>query len=347
MTYPIPAPVVQTIRGAVSLIRIDNPPVNALGFAVRQGLLQALDSAEADVDVRAVLIVGAGKAFIGGADIREFGKTPLFPFLPQVCDRIEASDKIVVAAIHGPALGGGLEVALAAHYRVALRSARLGLPEVQLGLLPGAGGAQRAPRLMGAKAAAELMLGGQPLSAHDALAAGLIDRVANVDDAEEAGVAYVEELIAQCARPRRTRDIEIADKAAAKSTLDALEADTAKKSRGLFSSLKIVECVRAAVELPFEQGIARERELFLECMDSPQRAGLIHAFFAERDVVKIPEAAAARRGTSSRLPSSVGARWARASPCPLSTRDCPSSWSSATRSRSREVKLTWRTSTTG
>ena len=294
MTHPIPVPAVQTNRrGPVQVIRIDNPPVNALGFAVRQGLLQALDSAEADADVRAVLIVGVGKAFIGGADIREFGKAPKAPFLPHVCDRLEASDKIVVAAIHGPALGGGLEVALAAHYRVALRSARLGLPEVQLGLLPGAGGTQRAPRLMGAMAAAELMLGGQPLSAQNALAAGLIDRVAGVDDAEEAGLAYVEELIAQGARPRRTRDIEIADKAAAKSALDTLAADTAKKFRGLFSPLKIVECVRAAVELPFERGIARERELFLECMDSPQRAGLIHAFFAERDVVKIPEAAAA------------------------------------------------------
>ena len=294
MPKPGQTQVVQTYRcGPILMVHIDNPPVNALSVDVRQGLLQALDHAEADAEVRGVLIVGDGKAFIGGADIREFGKPRLPPSLPEVCNRIEFSDKIVVAAIHGPALGGGLEVAMAAHYRIALPTARLGLPEVQLGLLPGAGGTQRAPRLMGVKAAAELMLGGQPLSAQAALASGLIDRVADHDSATPSGLAYVEELLAQGARPRRTRDIVIASKAAGLSVLEGLAADAARKSRGLVSPLKIVECVRAAIELPFDEGLARERELFLACLDSPQHAGLIHAFFAEREVVKVPEAAAA------------------------------------------------------
>ena len=288
------SPVHHSIHGSVLVVRIDNPPVNALGQAVRAGLLAAIEQADADAAVKAVLILGAGKAFIAGADIREFGKPPVPPSLPEVCDRIEASSKIVVAAIHGPALGGGLEVAMSAHYRVALPAAKLGLPEVSLGLLPGAGGTQRAPRLMGAKAAAELMLSGKHLSAKAAQATGLVDRLAEGDDPLAAGLAYANELLAQNAQPRRTRDLQVADKAAALADLDALAAETAKKSRGLFSPLKIVECVRAAVELPFAEGQARERALFVECLNSPQRAGLIHAFFAERETVKIPEAKAAQ-----------------------------------------------------
>ena len=216
------------------------------------------------------------------------------PILPEVCNRIEACGKIVVAAIHGPALGGGLEVAMAAHYRVALPAAKLGLPEVNLGLLPGAGGTQRAPRLMGVRAAAGLMLSGQHLGAHAAFDAGLVDRVAQGTDPLAAGLQYAEELLAANAPVRRTRDIAIGDKPAALAELDALAAETAKKTRGLFSPLKIVECVRAAVELPFDEGLARERALFVQCLDSPQRQGLIHAFFAERETAKIPEAKAAQ-----------------------------------------------------
>ncbi len=295
MSQSVPAPVVHAARqGAVLVVRIDNPPVNALGAAVRQGLLQALDQADADAQVRAVLLVGEGRAFIGGADIREFGQPPLPPALPDVCDRIEAGGKIVVASLHGAALGGGLEVALAAHYRVALPAATLGLPEVSLGLLPGAGGTQRAPRLMGARAAAELMLAGQALSAQAALLAGLVDRAVDGPSALGAGLAYAEELLARDAPPRRTRDLAIPDAATALADLDKLAAETARKSRGLFSPLKIVECVRAAVELPFDEGLARERTLFLECLASPQRRGLVHAFFAERETAKVPEARAAK-----------------------------------------------------
>ncbi|AVS65796.1 3-hydroxyacyl-CoA dehydrogenase [Paracidovorax avenae] len=287
------SPVQTRLQGDVLVVRIDNPPVNALGAAVRQGLMAAIGEAESRADVQAVLIVGEGKAFIAGADIREFGKPPVEPSLPEVCQRIESCGKRVVAAIHGAALGGGLEVALAAHYRVALPGAQLGLPEVNLGLLPGAGGTQRAPRLMGVKPAAEMMLSGKPLSAKAALAAGLVDRLADGSDAVAAGLACVQELQSAQAPLRRTRDVAIVDKAAAMADLDALAADTAKKSRGLFSPQKIVECVRNAVELDFDEGMQRERAAFMECLASPQRAGLIHAFFAEREVAKVPEAKAA------------------------------------------------------
>jgi 3-hydroxyacyl-CoA dehydrogenase len=295
MSTPDTDSVVATRReGDVLVVAIDNPPVNALGVAVRRGLRDAIEQAGADAAVKAVLIVGVGKAFIAGADIREFGKPPLPPSLPEVCNLIEASAKPVVASIHGPALGGGLEVAMSAHYRVALPAAKLGLPEVTLGLLPGAGGTQRAPRLMGVKAAAELMLGGKPMSAKAAQAAGLVDRLAEGDDPVQAGLAYARELLASQAPVRRTRDLATADKAAALAELDALAAETARKSRGLFSPLKIIESARNAVELPFDEGLARERALFLQCVDSPQRAGLIHAFFAERETAKVPESKAAK-----------------------------------------------------
>lgn len=288
------ASVVQTrLDGEVLVVSINNPPVNALGQAVRAGLLAAVEQAAANAVVKALLIVGEGKAFIAGADIREFGKPAVAPSLPDVCNAIEASNKLVVAAIHGAALGGGLEVALSAHYRVALPAAKLGLPEVSLGLLPGAGGTQRAPRVMGVKDATELMLSGKHLSAKAAAAAGLVDKLVEGDDATAAGLAYARELLTAGAALRRTRDIEIADKAAALADLEALAADTGKKARGLFSPLKIIECAKAAVELPFDQGLAKERELFVQCLNSPQRQGLVHAFFAEREVSKIPEAKAA------------------------------------------------------
>ncbi|MEP6588308.1 MAG: 3-hydroxyacyl-CoA dehydrogenase NAD-binding domain-containing protein [Polaromonas sp.] len=297
MSTEVYALTVKTTRlGGVLLVTIDHPPVNALSVDVRRGLLAAVQQADADASVAAVLIVGAGRAFIAGADIREFGKPPQPPSLPEVCNRIEACSKPVVAAIHGPALGGGLEVAMSAHYRLAMPDARLGLPEVQLGLLPGAGGTQRAPRLMGVKPAVEMMLSGRHLGAREALASGLIDRLGEGSDVLAAGLAYTQELLASGAGVRRTRDAgaALADQAASQAALDALKADTAKKTRGLFSPLKIIEAVAAAIDLPFDEGLAQERKLFLQCIDSPQRAGLIHAFFAEREVLKAPETKAAK-----------------------------------------------------
>lgn len=283
-------------EGDILVVTIDHPPVNALNVDVRRGLLDAVQQAQADVRVRAVLIVGAGRAFIAGADIREFGKPPLPPSLPEVCNGIEACSKPVIAAIHGPALGGGLEIAMSAHYRLALGDARLGLPEVQLGLLPGSGGTQRAPRLMGLRPAVELMLSGRHMGAREALGAGLIDRLAEGSDVRAAGLAYVKELLSAGVGVRRTRDLDtlFRDKAESLATLEALRSETAKKSRGLFSPLKVIEAVQAGLDLPFDEALKFERQLFLQCIDSPQRAGLIHAFFAEREVVKVPEAQAAK-----------------------------------------------------
>ncbi|CAH2907959.1 MAG: Enoyl-CoA hydratase (EC / Delta(3)-cis-delta(2)-trans-enoyl-CoA isomerase (EC / 3-hydroxyacyl-CoA dehydrogenase (EC / 3-hydroxybutyryl-CoA epimerase (EC [uncultured Paraburkholderia sp.] len=237
-----------------------------------------------------VLLVGADRNFIAGADIREFGKPPVPPSLPDVCNRIEACAKPVVAAIHGAALGGGLEVALAAHYRIAVEGAKLGLPEVQLRLLPSAGGTQRTPRLIGAGAALDLILSGRHASAKEALALGLVDRLGASGDILAEGLAYAHELLAAHATVRRTRDAAaLSDRAASLAAVAAARAETEKKSRGLFSPLKIVDAVEAAVTQPFEEGLRVERQLFLQCLDSPQRAGLVHAFFAEREVLKAPE----------------------------------------------------------
>lgn len=275
----------------ILVITLDHPPVNALSADVRRDLAAAIEAAQADADVRAVLLVGAGKNFIAGADIREFGKPPKPPALPDVCNQIEASTKPVVAALHGAALGGGLEIALAAHYRLALASAKLGLPEVNLGLLPGAGGTQRTPRLIGAAAALDLMLTGKHLSAEAALKAGLVDTLAEGDDPLAAGLAYTRQLLAQGAGPRRSRDASaaLADKAAALAEAAAAGERVSQTLRGLYSPAKIVEAVRAAIEQPFDEGLRTERALFLQCLDSPQRAGLVHAFFAERETAKVPE----------------------------------------------------------
>ncbi|WP_406867366.1 3-hydroxyacyl-CoA dehydrogenase NAD-binding domain-containing protein [Paraburkholderia fungorum] len=294
--------VTRELRGKVLLVTVDHAPVNALSADVRRGLLAAIEAAETDKAVEAVLIVGAGRNFIAGADIREFGKPPVPPSLPDVCNRIEACAKPVVAAIHGAALGGGLEVALAAHYRLAVDGAKLGLPEVQLGLLPGAGGTQRTPRLIGAPAALDLILSGRHAGAKEALTLGLIDRLGSSDDILAEGLAYVHELLAAHAPVRRTRDAAaLSDRAASLAAIAAARAETAKKSRGLFSPLKIVDAVQAAVEQPFEDGLRLERKLFLECLDSPQRAGLIHAFFAEREVLKAPETRDAKPRALNRI----------------------------------------------
>jgi 3-hydroxyacyl-CoA dehydrogenase len=280
-------------EGAILVVTIDNPPVNALGVAVRRGLMSAIEEGEADAGVAAILVTGAGRNFIGGADIREFGKPPQSPLLTELCNRIEACSKPVLAALHGAALGGGLEVALAAHYRVALSNARLGLPEVQLGLLPGAGGTQRTPRLIGAQAALDMMLTGRHLGAKEALSLGLVDQLVEGDSADHAraaGLRELQALLTQHAPVRRSRDGKgLADTAATQAAIATARAEAGKKSRGLFSPHKIIDAVEAATTLPFEEGLALERQFFLQCLDSPQRAGLIHAFFAEREVQKAPE----------------------------------------------------------
>jgi len=278
------SPVTLERRGTVSVITVDNPPVNALSQAVRQGLVECIEQAEADAGCDAIVIACAGRTFIAGADIREFGKPALQPFLPDVINRIEACAKPVVAAIHGTALGGGFEVALGCHYRIALPSAAVGLPEVNLGLLPGAGGTQRLPRLIGAGAAMDMMLTGQPVKASTAMELGAIDRLTESDDLPGAAVAYATECVAQGSR--RLRDLEVAR--VEPSLFAAKREEIASRTRGLISPEKIIQAVEWSTKTDFDEGSATERRLFMECMASPQSSGLRHAFFAEREVWKVP-----------------------------------------------------------
>jgi len=283
-------------REQIRVIAIDHAPVNALSSAVRQGLLSAIESAESDPNCAAIVLSGAGAHFSGGADIGEFGKTALPPSLPEVCARIEASSKPVIAAIQGVCLGGGFEVALSAHYRLAAEHARLGLPEVLLGLLPGAGGTQRSTRLAGARAALDLMLSGRQAGAREALEMGLVDQVVLTGSVIEAAVTYAQEIATQSGVPRRTRDARkgLADGESNRVAVKEARDKAAQKYRGLFSPSRIIDAVEAALSNPFDEGMTIERGYFLEAVASPQRAGLVHAFFAEREVTKTPELRAAQ-----------------------------------------------------
>ena len=284
-------------HGDIAVLRIQNPPVNALSRAVRQGLSDGMARAEAEDGVRAVLILGDGRAFIAGADITEFGKPPMEPNLPDLCTRIEASPLLVVASVHGVSLGGGLEVALCAHYRIAQPSARVGLPEVHLGILPGAGGTQRLPRLTGAEKAVEAITTGRHIKAPEALEMGILDRVEE-GDPEAVGLAYTQELLDQNAPRRPVSEMPAAEGIDWDATYDAV----LKKVRGQISPATAVRAVQAASELPFAQGILRERELFMELMNTDQRKGMIHAFFNERAVSNLPEL----KGVEPRALQSIG-----------------------------------------
>jgi 3-hydroxyacyl-CoA dehydrogenase len=268
----------------IVVLRIENPPVNALSQAVRQGLAEGMDRAEAEEGVRAVMIVGEGRAFIAGADITEFGKPPMEPHLPNLCNRIEASPLLVVASMHGVSLGGGLEVALSAHYRIAQPTARVGLPEVHLGLIPGAGGTQRLPRLIGVEPALDAITTGRHIKAPQALEMGIVDRVEE-GDPQEVGLAYVRELLDSGAERRPICDMP----APAPIDWDAAYEATLKKGRGQISPAEAVRAVQAGVEKPFEEGMKAERRIFSELMNTDQRQGMIHAFFSERAVSNLPE----------------------------------------------------------
>ncbi|MCE8547407.1 enoyl-CoA hydratase/isomerase family protein [Ruegeria pomeroyi] len=270
--------------GDIVILAADNPPVNALGHAVRQGLADGLDRAEAE-GARGVLIYGTGRTFFAGADIREFGKPPKEPHLPELCNRIEASPLLVVSALHGTALGGGLEVALSTHYRIAVPQAKVGLPEVHLGILPGAGGTQRLPRVAGVEAALDMITTGRHVRADEALRLGVIDRVAE-GEPREIGLSYLRELLDEGAPRRPVGEMPTP----APVDFDAVYAAVLKKGRGQLSPATAVRAVQAACEAEsFAAGLKRERELFMELMNSDQREGLIHAFFADRAVGKLPE----------------------------------------------------------
>lgn len=287
--------VTSELVGTVGLIKIDYPPVNAAGHAVREGLMKAVKAHDQNEKVHTVALYCAGRTFIAGADIREFGKSPRSPLLPDVINTIEALSKPVVACIHGNALGGGLEIALGCHYRVALEGSKLGFPEVSLGILPGAGGTQRAPRLIGLEAALDMIVSGTPIDAEKSLELGLIDSLAPSGEPREIALKTAQEITAAEAPVRRTRDIPHPQPPGPEtdSIITQFRTRLAQTSRHLFSPHKCVDAVEAGLRLPFEQGLNTERALFLECMESPQRQGLIHAFFAQRKASKVPESSAA------------------------------------------------------
>ena len=272
-------------RGRVAVLTVDNPPVNALSQHVRQGLAEGLKKAAADPEARAIVIVCAGRTFIAGADITEFGKPPTEPSLHAVLDLIEGSPKPVVAAIHGTALGGGLEVTLACHYRVGAKGARFGLPEVKLGLLPGAGGTQRLPRVVGVEKALQMIVSGDPIGADAALKSGLIDEIVD-GDLTAAGVAFAEKIVAEGKPLKKIRDIAVK---AGPEVFSNFRASVARQTRGFRAPENCIKAVEAAATLPFDQGLKRERELFGELINSPESKAQRYFFFAEREASKIPD----------------------------------------------------------
>ncbi|MBA6293644.1 enoyl-CoA hydratase/isomerase family protein [Colwellia sp. MB3u-70] len=273
------------LEGDIGVISLNNPPVNALSHALRLGIQDAVVQAQNDASLALVLIC-QGRTFIAGADISEFGKAPMLPSLPGLLDIIEASTKPIIAAIHGTALGGGLETALACHYRCALSSAKVGLPEVKLGLLPGAGGTQRVPRLAGVKAALDLITTGTPITAANALKIGLIDKVVE-GDLLSAALDFAQDVIAQGGVLKRVRDIAVDKTDASADFFAEYRGHLSKRFRQQEAPQRIVECIEAALSQPFDEGLKVERRLFVECMQSTQSAALRHLFFAERMSSKI------------------------------------------------------------
>ncbi|HEX5184185.1 MAG TPA: 3-hydroxyacyl-CoA dehydrogenase NAD-binding domain-containing protein [Allosphingosinicella sp.] len=283
------SPITTRRHGDVLIVISNNPPVNALGHAVRDGLVRAIEEADADDGVKAVVILCMGQTFFAGADISEFGtpKSMQPPVLPQVVDRIEACTKPVVAAIHGTAFGGGLEVALASHYRVAVPSAKLGVPEVKLGLLPGAGGTQRLPRVAGVPKALEMATSGNPIGATEAYAIGLVDRLIE-GELEPHAVAFAEEVRDVRPIPKASeRDDKVAEARADPAIFDDFRKANARKFRGFDAPESVIRAIEAAVARPYAEGVLVERQLFLELMSGTQARAQQYFFFAERKASKI------------------------------------------------------------
>jgi 3-hydroxyacyl-CoA dehydrogenase len=295
-------------RGAVGVITVDNPPVNALSRAVRQGLVDALMQGLGDSEAKAIVVIGAGRTFIAGADIKEFGKPLEPPDLNFVISGLETASKPTIAAIHGTALGGGLEVALGCHYRVALATAQVGLPEVKLGIIPGAGGTQRLPRLVGAKAALDMITSGDFVRAPQAKALGIIDEIVE-GDLREGALRFAESAIARGTAGRRVRDndAKLAEARANPGLFADYRAAAKRRARGQESPVRAVDAVEAAAALPFEQGLRREREIFQELVISTQSRALIHAFFAEREAMNIPDVPTSTHARPIKTAAVIGA----------------------------------------
>ncbi|BAT60367.1 fatty acid oxidation complex subunit alpha [Variibacter gotjawalensis] len=277
-------------EGDVAVITVDNPPVNALKHEVRAGLLDAFKKAGADANVKAIVLNCAGRTFIAGADITEFGKPPKEPGLSEVIATIENVQKPTVAAIHGTALGGGLETALGCHFRVAVATAKVGLPEIKLGILPGAGGTQRLPRLAGMEKAFPMIISGDPISAKDALAHGIVDEIID-GDLLAGAIAFAKKKVAEGAKLVRVRDREekIADLKANPDKFNDIIAANSKKNRGEEAPVVTTEVLRGAITKSFDEGLKGEREGFMKLVVGDQSKAKRHYFFAEREAAKVPD----------------------------------------------------------
>jgi 3-hydroxyacyl-CoA dehydrogenase len=274
--------------GRVAVLTFNRPPVNAMGQPLREAMVKAVEHAEADPDIDAIVFAGSGRMFSAGADIREFDAPPLDPILPDVIDRIEACAKPVAAALHGTVLGGGFELAMGCHYRLAAAETKIGLPEVNLGIIPGAGGTQRLPRLIGASAALEMITSGRHVKAQEALVLGAIDEVVD-GDVVAAAVQRIQEFIESGKVPVPTADRTVDVTAASDADFDAARAELAKKRRGFDAPQAAVTAVQTACTTPFRDGLAREREMSVELKASLQSKAQRHLFFAERTAFKIPD----------------------------------------------------------
>lgn len=278
-----------TKQGPVVVMSIDNPPVNALSQVVRSGLVKCVNEAISDQDTQVIILICKGRTFIAGADISEFGKPPMAPHLPDVLKVLDDCPKPIIAAMHGTALGGGLETALACRYRVALESTRFGLPEVRLGLIPGAGGTQRLPRVAGLENALDMITSGRHVGAKEALAMGVIDEIAAENDLQSAAVEFAKKILADAVTKPRISEINLKYSNKNREFLEHWKTRIRKKTRGQESPLVAVESISNALTEPFAQGLKKERELFLKCVASPQSKALRHVFFAERAAAKLPE----------------------------------------------------------
>ena len=277
--------------GNISIITLNSPPVNALSAPVREGLHKGISEARNDKETEAIVIICEGRTFIAGADISEFGKEPKGPSLFEVQEFIEDSDKPVIAAIHGTALGGGLEVALTCHYRIAVPSAKCGLPEVNLGLLPGAGGTQRLPRVVGVEKALQMVTSGQHVPAKQCLEMGLVDEISNEDNLRQDSISFAKKIVSEN-RPL-VKISEMNDKVEAargnENIFKDFRASIARKARGFLAPEYNIQCIEAAVNKSFTEGIKVERKLFMELVTGTQSAAQRYAFFAQRQVAKIPD----------------------------------------------------------
>jgi 3-hydroxyacyl-CoA dehydrogenase len=274
-------------RGDVGIIWVNNPPVNAISVGVRVAIIDGVAKLTQDAEIKVGVLACEGRTFMAGADITEFGKPPMSPSLHEAIGTLENSPKPIVAAIHGTAFGGGLEVALACHYRVAIATAKVGLPEVKLGILPGAGGTQRLPRLVGIETALGIIVSGDPVAASTAAKAGVIDQIIE-GDLIEGAVTYAKELAARKAPLRKVRDLNVDAGKLPAGFFDEARKRIAKEKRNLFAPQRIVDALQAAATLPFDSGMARERELFLQCAHNSQSKALQHVFFAERRAANVP-----------------------------------------------------------